>query len=144
MLVKTYNFKQGINMNKLIKYLLVTAFALNSYSLYAATTTENTDDASSLGTSSSPQVQKQTDRTEKGATGVNQGATESDASNLGNADSPQVKKQAERTNKGASEPVKHKHRNKVLKSKDMNHGTTQGNKVQPSEPEQAAPATSAQ
>ena len=51
-----------------------------------------------------------------------------------------IKKQAERTDKGASKPVKHHHKNKVMKNKDENQGTTMGNKVQPSEPEQAAPA----
>lgn len=128
-------------MNKLLKHLLAATLAFNTYAVYAATTTDNTDDGSAIGTSESSQVKIQANRTDKGAVEVNQGATASDASNLGNADSPQHQKQMARTNKGASEPMKHHHRNKVLRSKDENHGTTQGNKVQPSEPEQAAPAT---
>ena len=128
-------------MKKFTKYLLVAMLAFSTYSVNAATTTENTDDASNLGTAQSPQIQKQMDMTDKGATGVHQGSTESDASNLGNADSPQHKKQMESSDKGSSEPVKPNHRNKVMRKKHMNHGTTSGNKVQPSEPEQAAPAT---
>ena len=128
-------------MNKLLKHLLAVSLALTTYAVFAATTPDNTDDGSAIGTSDSPQVQKQSDRTDKGATGVNQGATDSDASSLGNADSPQHKKQADFTNKGTTGSMKHHHRNKVLRSKDENHGTTEGNKIQPSEPEQAAPAT---
>lgn len=128
-------------MNKLLKHLLAATLALNTYAVYAATTTDNTDDGSAIGTSASSQVKIQANSTDKGAIEVNQGATASDASNLGNADSPQHQKQMARTDKGESEPVKHHHRNKVLRSKDAHHGTTQGNKVQPSEPEQAAPAT---
>jgi len=128
-------------MNTLIKNLLAATLALNTYVVYAATTPENTDDASSLGTSTSPQVQRQMDRTDKGATGVNQGATDSDASNLGNLETPQVKRQMERTDKGASEPVKPNRKNKVLRAKDDNHGTTKGNKLQPSDPTQAAPVS---
>jgi len=128
-------------MNKLLTHILAGALTFGAYTSYAATTPDNTDDASNLGTSGSPQVQRQTDRTDKGATDANQGATDSDASNLGNADTPQIKKQMENTNKGASEPAKPNHRNKVVRNKDENHGTTKGNKVQPAEPEQAAPAS---
>jgi len=128
-------------MNTLLKSLLAATLALNTYAVVAATQPDNADDASSLGTSSSPQVQKQSDRTDKGATDVNQGATESDASNLGNAETPQIKKQNERANKGASERPEPNRKNKVLRSKDDNHGTTKGNKVQPGVPEQAAPAS---
>ncbi len=128
-------------MNILLKSLLVATLALNSYAVYAATTTDNTDDGSAIGTSESSQVKIQSNSIDKGVVEVNQGATESDASNLGNADSPQHQKQMARTHDGRSGKVKHHHRNKVLRSKDANQGTTQGNKVQPSEPEQAAPAT---
>ena len=123
------------------KHLLAGMLAFSTYTVYAATTTENTDDASNLGTAGTPQIQKQKDMIDKGPTGVHQGSTESDASNLGNADSPQHKRQMESTDKGTSEPVKHNHRNKVMRKKHMDHGTTSGNKVQPSEPEQAPPAT---
>jgi len=128
-------------MNKLLNHLLAVALTLSTSAVYAATTPENTDDASNLGTSESSQVQKQTNRTDKGDFGVNQGATDSDASNLGNADTPQIKKQMENTNKGASEQVSPNNKNKVVRKKTQDHGTTKGNKVQPSEPEQAAPAT---
>ena len=132
-------------MNKLLKNTLAATFVISatlafaSQSVFAATTTDNTDDASNIGTSESSQVKIQSNRTDKGAVEVNQGATDSDTSNLGTSETPQHKKQAARTNKGASEPVKHHHRNKVMKNKDENQGTTMGNKVQPSEPEQAAP-----
>lgn len=129
-------------MNKLLLSLIAAAMAANTYVAIAATTTENADDASNLGTAESPQIKKQMDRTDKGATGVNQGATDmDDASKLGTSESPQVKKQQDRTNKGASEPVKKNTSNKVLRTKDANHGTTKGNKVQPAEPETAAPAS---
>jgi len=75
-------------MNKLISTLFVAALTINTFYAIAATTPENADDASSLGTSASPQHNQQENRTEKGATDVNQGATSSDASSLGNVDSP--------------------------------------------------------
>ncbi len=129
-------------MNTLMKNLLAATLVLSSYAVCAATTSDNTDDASALGTSSSPQVERQADRTDKGPTGVNQGSTESDASNLGNAETPQIKKQMERSNKELSEPVEPNRKNKVLKNMDDNHGTTKGNKVQPAELTQAPPTTS--
>lgn len=128
-------------MNTLLKNLLAATLILNVYAVSAATTDENTDDASALGTSSSPQVERQSDRTDKGATGVNQGATESDASNLGNAETPQIKKQRARSNQELGERVQPNRKNKVLRNLDDNHGTTKGNKVQPTEPEQATPTT---
>lgn len=129
-------------MNKLLLSLIAATMAANTYVAIAATTPDNKDDASNLGTADSPQIQKQMDRTDKGATGVNQGATDmDDSSKLGTSESPQVKKQQDRTNKGASEPVKKNTSNKVLRTKDANHGTTKGNKVQPAEPETAAPAS---
>ena len=108
-------------MNKFFKnivagtFVLSATLALATSSVYAATTTNNTDDGSSIGTSESSQVKTQSNMTDKGAVEVNQGATDSDTSNLGTSESPQHKKQAARTNKGASEPVKHHQRNKVPK-----------------------------
>ncbi|PPC93625.1 MAG: hypothetical protein CTY33_07420 [Methylotenera sp.] len=129
-------------MNKLLLSLIAAAMAANTYVAIAATTTENTDDASKLGTSDSPQIKKQMDRTDKGPTGVNQGATDHhDASKLGTEDTPEIKEQMDRTNKGPSEPVKKNTKNKVLKEKHQNHGTTKGNPVQPTEPESAPPAS---
>jgi hypothetical protein len=125
-----------------MKTLLAVTLVFSSYAANAATTSDNTDDASALGTSSSPQVERQSSRTDKGATGINQGSTESDASNLGNAETPQIKRQMERANKELSEPVAPNRKNKVLKNMDDNHGTTKGNKVQPAEPTQAPPTTS--
>lgn len=128
-------------MNKLLKQLLTIALALNTYAAFAATTPENSDDGSAIGTAESPQVKDQAKRTDKGSVGVNQGATESDASNLGNADTPQHKKQMKRTNKNKGAATKHQHKNEVQRANDANHGTTDGNKIQPSEPEQAVPTT---
>ena len=125
-------------MNKLLLALL---FSAVSMSPYAATNTDNKDDASTLGTSETPQVQKQQNRTDKGATSVHQDGVTDDASNLGNSDSPQVKKQSNRTDKGVSErPMKKQPKNKVMKEKEENAGTTKGNPVQPSNPEEAPPA----
>ena len=126
-------------MNKLLIALL---FSAASISPYAATNDENKDDASNLGTSESPQVQRQQNRTDKGATDVHQEGVKDDASNLGNTDSPQVKKQQSRTDKDVAErPTKKQPKNKVLKKKEENAGTTKGNPVQPTEPESAPPAT---
>jgi len=126
-------------MSKLLLAMLFTAVSITSH---AATNENNKDDGSTLGTSESPQVQKQQDRTDKGATGVHQEGVEDDASNLGNTDSPQVKKQQKRTDKGVSQKTdKHKSKNKLMQKKDQNAGTTQGNPIQPTEPESAPPAT---
>ncbi|EUJ09385.1 hypothetical protein Meth11DRAFT_0177 [Methylophilaceae bacterium 11] len=131
-------------MNKLINTLFAASLVLSSYSVYAATTENNTDDGSAIGTADSPQHQRQQSRTDKGPTDVNQDSLHDDAKNLGNSESPQHVQQNKRTDKGASEapkPRHHKSKNKVLKSKDENAGTTKGNPVQPSEPESAPPAT---
>jgi hypothetical protein len=133
---------QGVTMNKLLLSLIAAAMAANTYAVIAATDTDNVDDASKLGTSDSPQIKKQMDRTDKGATGVNQGATDmDDASKLGTEDTPEIKEQMDRTDKGVSEPVKKNTKNKVLRKKHDNHGTTKGNKVQPTQPESAAPTS---
>jgi hypothetical protein len=135
------NFEE-LTMSKLLLSLIAAAMAANTYVAIAATDTDNVDDASKLGTSDSPQVKKQMDRTDKGPTGVNQGATDhDDASKLGTQDTPEIKEQMDRTNKGASEPVKKNTKNKVLRKKHQDHGTSKGNPVQPTEPE-AAPPTS--
>ena len=128
-------------MNKLFSYLFASLLAMNAYPVLAATQTDNTDDASSLGTSDSPQHKAQERRTDKGDIGTNNGATDNDASNLGNADSPQHKKQVERSNKGSSQNTHtHHHKNKVMKNKEANEGTTQGNKVQPTDTYNGTPA----
>lgn len=126
-------------MNKL---LLALVFTLPTIASQAATNDNNKDDGSTIGTSESPQVQQQQNRTDKGATGVNQGSTMDDASNLGTEESPQVKKQQSRTNKKSSKKSSnHKAKNKVMQEKEQNAGTTEGNPIQPSEPESAPPAT---
>ena len=125
-------------MNKLLIALL---FSAATVSAYAATTDENQDDASALGTADNPQVQRQQNRTDKGAVGVHQDGVQDDASKLGTAETPQVKAQNKRTNKGSSErPSKHKAKNKVMKEKEENAGTSKGNPIQPTEPEAAPPA----
>ena len=93
-------------MNKLISTLFATALTISAFSAIAATTPENADDASSIGTAESPQHKQQEMRTDKGATDVNQGATNSDASSLGNADSPQHVEQNKRTDKGQLKTLK--------------------------------------
>lgn len=131
-------------MNKITSSIIAAAFALSTFSVYAATTPENTDDASNLGTAETPQKQQQEMRTDKGTTEMSTGATDSDASNLGTAETPQVKKQNMRTDKGPSENATqrpHAKKSKLMKTKEENAGTTKGNKVQPNEPESAAPAT---
>jgi len=128
-------------MNKLFSYLFAGLLAMNAYPVLAATQTDNTDDASSLGTSDSPQHKAQERRTDKGDIGANNGATDNDASNLGNADSPQHKKQIERSNKNSATQNTHRHhKNKVMKNKEANEGTTQGNKVQPTDTYNGTPA----
>lgn len=125
-------------MNKLLLALIFTATSITAN---AATNENNKDDGSTIGTSESPQVQKQQNRTDKGATGVHQDGTYDDASNLGTEDSPQVKKQQARTDKGTSQkPHKNKAKNKVMQKKDENAGTSKGNPIQPTEPETAPPA----
>jgi hypothetical protein len=125
-------------MNKLLIALLFSAISIGPLSAMAA---ESKDDGSNLGTSESPQVQRQQSRTDKGATGVHQDGVNDDASDLGNSDSRQVRDQSKRTDKGTSERPAKNHRNKVMKNKDEKAGTTRGNPVQPTEPESAPPTT---
>ncbi|WP_029147714.1 hypothetical protein [Methylophilus sp. 5] len=122
-------------MNKLLITLLFSMTAL------AANAASSRDDAATLGTSDSPQVQRQQRSTDKGPTGVHQDGVPHDESNLGNAHSPQVQEQNKRTDKGLGERPEKKHRNKLLRNKDDKAGTTQGNPVQPTVPEAAPPAT---
>ncbi len=124
-------------MHKLLMTLLLSAATATSF---AATTDENTDDASNLGTAENPQVQQQQNRTDKGAVGVHQDGVPDDASNLGTAETPQVKQQNKRTDKGPSERPTKNTRNQVMKEKQENAGTTKGNPIQPTEPESAPPA----
>lgn len=130
-------------MNKILKALLAASLIFSTYAAYAATTEENTDDGSAIGTSDSPQHKRQESRTDKGPTGVHQDSHNDDATNLGTADSPQHVEQNKRTNKGNTEAIKsRKHsKNKVLRTKEENAGTTKGNPVQPTEPEYAPPTT---
>lgn len=130
-------------MNKLLSYLFAGLLVCSAYPVLAATQADNKDDASNLGTAETPQHKMQENRTDKGPVGANNGATEmDDASNLGNADSPQHKKQMERSNKnGATQHThRHHHKNKVMQNKEMNEGTTQGNKVQPTDTTNGTPA----
>jgi hypothetical protein len=129
-------------MNKLLSTLLAGLLACGTYSAIAATQPDNSDDGSNIGTADSPQHKAQERRTDKGAVGANNGATDMDeASDLGNADSPQHKKQIERSNKnGATQNTHRHHKNKVQKNKEMNEGTTQGNKVQPTDTDNGTPA----
>ena len=55
-------------MNKLISGIFAATLTLGAISVYAATTPNNTDDGSSIGTSESPQHKQQSMRTNKGNT----------------------------------------------------------------------------
>ena len=129
-------------MNKLISHLFAAALTFSTFSVYAATTPDNTDDGSNIGTSESPQHKQQNYRTDKGSTETSTGAVKDDGSNIGTADSPQHVKQNKRTNKGESQNPSERHvkKNKVLQEKDNNKGTTKGNQIQPTDPDNAAPA----
>lgn len=127
-------------MNKILAYIFI-ALITCAHSVIAATQSDNKDDASNLGTAETPQHKKQEMRTDKGPVGANNGATEmDDASNLGTADTPQHKKQMERSYKNGATQNTHRHnKNKVMKNKEMNEGTTQGNKVQPTDTDNGTP-----
>lgn len=127
-----------MKMNRLLIALL---FSVTSIASYAATSTENQDDGSTLGTAENPQVKMQQNRTDKGATDVHQGGVIDDASNLGNSDTPQAKQQNKRTNKGVSESPSKESKNPLIQRKNENAGTTKGNPMQPTEPESAPPTT---
>jgi len=122
-------------MNKLLITLLVSVISMTSYAA------ESKDDGATLGTSKSPQVDRQQSRTDKGPIGGSQEGVPNDASNLGNANSPQVKDQNQRTERDSADRPMKRHKNKVLRNKDEKAGTTQGNPVQPTEYEAAPPAT---
>jgi len=59
-------------MNKLISTLIATVLTISTFSAIAATTPENADDASSIGTAESPQHKQQEMRTDKGSTDMNE------------------------------------------------------------------------
>ena len=129
-------------MNKLISGIFAATLTLGAISVYAATTPNNTDDGSSIGTSESPQHKQQDMRTDKGSSEMNTDSMKDDGSKLGTSESPQHKQQSMRTNKGNTENMKKTHTNKskLMKTKEENAGTTNGNQIQPNQPEGAAPA----
>jgi len=120
---------------------LFTTLLCLMFTLPAAQAAPSQDDAATMGTSESPQVQRQQRSTDKGPVGVHQDGVPNDESNLGNANSPQVKEQNKKTEKGLSERPEKNHRNPLLKNKHDKAGTTHGNPVQPTSPEAAPPAT---
>lgn len=122
-------------MNKLLTALL---FSMISTAAFAAAIK---DDGATIGTSDSPQVQRQQGYTDKGPVGVHQEGVPQDASNLGNADTPQLKDQNKRTDMDSADRPMKRQKNKVLRNKDQKAGTTKGNPVQPTEYESAPPAT---
>lgn len=122
-------------MNHLLIALLFSAISVT------ANAAESKDDAATMGTSESPQVQRQQRSTDKGPTGVHQDGVPQDASNLGNSESPQVKDQNKRTNMDFADRPMKRQKNKVLRNKDQKAGTTKGNPVQPTDYEAAPPAT---
>lgn len=120
------------------KFLIAVLVSSVSMAAYAA---ESKDDGAKLGTSNSPQVERQQRYTDKGPTEVNQDGVRDDASNLGNSDTRQLKEQNKRTDKGSADRPFKRQKNKVLNNKDEKAGTTKGNPVQPTEYEAAPPAT---
>ncbi len=130
-------------MKKLISGIFATTITLCVLSAYAATTPDNADDASSIGTSESPQHKQQDMRTDKGPSEMNTDSVKDDGSNLGTSESPQHKQQSMRTNKGSTDNMKKTHtkKSKLMKTKEENGGTTKGNQIQPNQPDGAAPAT---
>lgn len=131
-------------MNKFIVSIFSAAIAVSALPAISATTVDNMDDASSIGTSDTPQIKQQDKRVDKGAIETNTGSVNDPASNLGNSESPQVVEQNMRTDKGPAQNVtegEYTKKSRLLKEKAKNAGTTKGNKVQPSQPEGAAPAT---
>lgn len=125
-------------MNKLFMAILVSAVSMTSFTVTAA---ESKDDGAKLGTSNTPQVERQQRYTDKGPVDVNQEGVPNDASNLGNSNTPQVKAQNKRTEHDSADPQFKRKKNKVLTNKDEKAGTTKGNPVQPTEYEHAPPAT---
>ena len=123
-------------MNNLLIALLFSASAIAPS--HAAATK---DDGATLGTSSSPQVERQQRNTDKGSTDVYQNGVPDAAGNLGNAENPQVKDQRHRTERDSAERPAKRYKNQVLRNKDEKAGSTKGNPVQPSEYESAPPAT---
>ena len=55
-------------MNKTITNVFLTALLVSAFSVSAATTPENTDDGSAIGTSDTPQIKHQDKRIDKGTT----------------------------------------------------------------------------
>jgi hypothetical protein len=120
------------------KFLIAILVSSVSMATYAA---ESKDDGSKIGTSNSPQVERQQRYTDKGPTGSSQDGVPNDASNLGNSDTRQLKEQNKHTDKGSADRPFKRQKNKVLNNKDEKAGTTKGNPVQPTEYEAAPPAT---
>jgi hypothetical protein len=54
-----YRIYKGTTMNKFTCSILAAALSLSAYSVSAATTTQNTDDGSAIGTSETPQIKQQ-------------------------------------------------------------------------------------
>ncbi|MEO7345355.1 MAG: hypothetical protein ABIU85_11030 [Methylotenera sp.] len=69
-------------MNKLISHLFAVTLTFSAFSAYAATTPDNTDDGSNIGTSESPQHKQQDYHTDKGAPEMSTDAVKDDGSNL--------------------------------------------------------------
>ena len=125
-------------MNKLFMAILVSAVSMTSFTLTAA---ESKDDGAKMGTSNTPQVERQQRYTDKGPVDVHQNGVPSDTSNLGNSDNRQLKQQTQRMDSESADPQFKRKKNKVLTNKDEKAGTTKGNPVQPTQYESAPPAT---
>ncbi|MES2499608.1 MAG: hypothetical protein V4570_03670 [Pseudomonadota bacterium] len=131
-------------MNQFVSSIFAVALSVSAFSAISATTPDNTDDGSNIGTSETPQIKQQELRVDKGPIETNTDSTTDDASNLGNSDSPQVVKQNERADKGPTQnstDYDRTKKTKLMKTKEKNSGTTKGNQIQPNQPESAAPAT---
>jgi hypothetical protein len=136
-------------MNQFIASIFAAAITFSTFSAISATTNENSDDASSIGTSETPQIKQQDRRVEKDAIETNTGGVNDPASNLGNSESPQIVEQNKRIDPGITQKApaqnvtegEYTKKSRLLKAKEKNAGTTKGNQVQPNQPEGAAPAT---
>lgn len=125
-------------MSKLLTILFLSTLSTISI---AATTQENKDDASSLGTSENPQVQQQQNNTDKEPIVTNDSVVIDDQRSMESSDAKKTKDQAKHNKNGSINKSKHNAKNKVMKEKEMNSGTSKGNPIQPTEPESAPPAS---
>lgn len=135
-------------MNNIVKSLLATALCFYAYSASAATTTENSDDASALGTSDTPQIQQQnktTDTPRPMRNNMKKSRMHKSNAEIKmmdtNSDGMISKDEYMTYNEGRYGRMKQT--DGMVNAKDMEaemyKGTTRGNKLQPSDTKNTAP-----